>query len=362
MLLYIKIIALFLVTGQNKSYHKNSKEPARQTLSSTAPTGIKNNLEEKKHSNSVDTSLLPVWPTIGNAASNSNRLTDLNASFLAKKGSDILINAINLPGHSRSIVTMDMEHLSYIHAKAEAALLLLKQAEEIQKKTERKLSAVGVSLGITLLGSLFIIIMLSLRQRAKFMNFKLNLARNIHDETNPALLYAKALARSHNKGDSAEKTVLEQHIDHIMFLIRSLSHDLKSDKPHILSDLVSHTEQLLLKLNTDNTFQSNIIKQLRYKQFISYYQFSQLKAVLNECITNTIKHAIFNTIEVDFRQKNNQLTIRYRDDGKGWDATVKSNGIGIDNIKERIHKLNGSLELNNQYPNGYCFCLTIPLR
>lgn len=368
MLLYIKIIALFLATGPKDSYYSNLPGPATPVSGHIATAGTKNSLEDKEDSDGAYTTSQLILPTENEP---STRKTGsfyqylskkLNASFLVKKSPGILINAINLPHQSRAVVMMDMDHLSYIHAKAEATQLLLTQAKALQKETEKKLSAVGLSLGITLLGSLLIILILTQRQRTKFLNFKLNLARNIHDETNPALLYAKALARSHNKGDSGDKTVLELHIDHTMSLIRSLAHDLKSDKPHILSDLVSHTEQLLLKLNTDNTFQSKISKQLRYKQFISYYQFSQLKAILNECITNTIKHASFTTIAIDFRQKYNQLIISYRDDGEGWDTTVKSNGSGIDNIKERVHQLNGSLELNNQYPNGYCLYITVALR
>ncbi|MGN7787085.1 sensor histidine kinase [Niabella sp. 22666] len=368
MLLYIKIIALFLATGPKDSYYSDLPGPLTPVSSHIAKAATKNSLKDKEDSDGAYTTSQLILPTENTP---SNHQTEsfyrylskkLSASFLVNKSPGILINAINLPEQSRAIIMMDMDHLLYLHAKAEATQLLLTQAKEIQKKTEEKLSAVGLSLGITVLGSLLIILILGRRQRAKFLNFKLNLARNIHDETNPALLYAKALARSHNKGDTGEKTMLEQHIDHTMSLIRSLAHDLKSDKQHNLSDLVSYTEQLLLKLNTDNTFQSKISKQLRYKQFISYYQFSQLKAILNECITNTIKHASFTTIAIDFRQKYNQLIISYRDDGEGWDATVKSNGLGIDNIKERIHQLNGSLELNNQYPNGYCFYISILLR
>lgn len=335
MFLYIKIAILFFITGPNNSYYKKNGAPATLVLNNAVQAGTQNSLKKKEDSDHVDTCLSLASPAIQKPVSSYT---------------------------TPSIVMTERNHLLYIHAKAEATQLLLTRAKEIQKKMERKLGVAGILLGISIPGSLFIILLINRRQRAKFRNFKLNLARNIHDETNPALLYAKALVRSYNKGNTKEKTILEQHIDHTMSLIRSLTHDLKSDKPHTLSDLVSHTEQLLLKLNTDNTFQFRIGKQLHSKRFISHYQFSELKAVLNECITNTIKHAVFNTIRIDFRQTNNQLTISYQDDGKGWDAAIKNNGIGIENIKERAYQLNGSLELHNQYPNGYCLYITIPLR
>lgn len=404
MLLYTKIIILLLLTGLKDSYVKNHNSPVKLVLNNTVQDCKKQDFRKKGLLNSIYTlvqSGLLQHVTYYNSAAtaghnylqpdDSNRMETLlhhlkdvktyknlpennafhyykylshklNPSFLFKKSTDMLADVINAPHISRSVANMDIKDLIYTQATAEAMLQLLTQTKELQKKTEQKLSVASISLVILALVSLFIILMLRHRQQARFLNFKLNLARNIHDETNPALLYAKALARSHKESDTGEKTVLEKHIDHTMSLIRALAQDLKSNKQHNLSDLVAHTEQLLLKLNTENTFRFQISKQLHYKRFVSYYQFSELKAILNECITNTIKHAVFTTIEVDFRQKHNQLIIRYRDNGAGWDATVKGNGIGIDNIKERVEKLNGSLELNNQYPNGYCFFITIPLR
>ncbi len=83
------------------------------------------------------------------------------------------------------------------------------------------------------------------------------------------------------------------------------------------------------------------------------YQFSQLTSVLNECISNTIKHASFNKINATFTSSGNKLTITYNDNGKGWEAQQAATGIGVRNMEERIGQMNGEWKINNDYPKGY---------
>ncbi|MDE1193366.1 MAG: hypothetical protein PW786_14665 [Arachidicoccus sp.] len=177
------------------------------------------------------------------------------------------------------------------------------------------------------------------------------MARNIHDETGPALLYAKTLAKSSRNG--FEKSELEQHIEHTMEKIRSLSHELKSNKQYTLNNLVKDLEITLKKLNYGDAFSYTIYKNIDEKHFLSHYQYSQLKAILNECITNTIRHAIFDKISIALVCKNNKLIVSYEDNGKGWQEDKSNIGIGMKNMEERISQLNGDWILHNNYPNGY---------
>lgn len=279
-----------------------------------------------------------------------------------KESADTLNKAIRTLDSSRSIIVQDVDDLLYAQAEAEEKQLLLDEAEVKQKEAERKLMLAAVILGVLLLAGIFIIRFLRHRQQAKFLKFKFNLARNIHDEANPALLYARALARSQSIGIEGQKGELEKHIDHTMALIRSLSHDLRSDKQYTIFSLVESVEQLLQKLNADSGFTFIIDKPSDNKRFISHYQYAELKAILNECITNTIKHAEFNRIEIGFVQHNNRLTIVYKDNGRGWDAGKKVEGIGIKNIEERSKNLNGDFVIQNQYPNGYFIQVSVLLR
>ncbi|MBZ4192618.1 sensor histidine kinase [Niabella beijingensis] len=280
---------------------------------------------------------------------------------LFKQSADTLVKAIRILDSSRSLLAQDVDNILYAQAEAEEKQFLLKEAAARQKATERKLILTGVALGLLFLVGIFVIRFVRHRQQARFLKFKMNLARNIHDEASPALLYAKALVRSWSN-NSSKKDELEKQIDHTMMLIRSLSHDLRSDKQYIIANLIDDVEQLLQKLNPDNSFAYSIGKSLNEKRLISHYQYTELKAILNECITNTIKYAEFSKIEVNFEQNNNRFSITYKDNGEGWDGDKKSEGMGLKNIEERINGLNGDYKIQNQHPNGYSIQLSILLR
>ena len=279
-----------------------------------------------------------------------------------KESADTLNKAIETLDSSRTLVVQDIDNIQYAQAEAEDKQLLLEDAQIKQKKTEQKLLLVGVISSVLLLAGILIIRIIRYRQQKRFLTFKHNLARNIHDEANPALLYAKALVRTQTKGTDKQKNELEKHIDHTMTLIRSLSHDLRSDKQYTISSLMESVEQLLQKLSVDDSFKYIIHKSANSKRFISHYQYSELKSILNECITNTIKHAEFNKIEVAFTNQHNKLTITYQDNGKGWDTSKEMEGMGIKNIEERSKELNGDFTIQNQYPNGYFVQISILLR
>lgn len=280
-----------------------------------------------------------------------------------KESADLYEKAMNTLDSSRTVLVRDIDDMMYARAESEERQLLLAEATARNKKAEMRLFAAAAVIALLLIAGCFIILYIRRRQKNKLLEFKMNMARNIHDETNPALLYAKALIKASRSGEDMNKVnaELDSHIGHTMALIRSLSHDLKSDKQYVVSDLVANTRQTLEKLNTGNEFIFDIRAGNDKKRFISHYQYSQLTSVLNECITNTIKHASFNKINLTFANSNNRLTITYNDDGRGWEAQTGS-GIGMRNIEERIAQLNGEWKIDNNYPNGYRIHISCRLR
>lgn len=281
-----------------------------------------------------------------------------------KESADTYEKAMTALDTTRSILVKDIDDMMYARAKTEEQQLLLADAAARNKRAERRL-VVAITLIVFLLitGGL-IINYIRRRQKNKLIAFKLNMARNIHDETNPALLYARALIRTSKSGANSVQinNQLDNHIQHTMELIRSLSHDLKSDRQYVLQDLVVRTEQTLEKLNTDNNMVIDIRANIDRKRFISHYQFSQLMSVLNECITNTIKHASFNKVNVIFSHAGKNLAITYKDDGPGWETHQTDTGIGILNMEERVRQMNGEWSIDNDYPNGYSINISVQLR
>ncbi len=157
------------------------------------------------------------------------------------------------------------------------------------------------------------------RQKYTADMVKYQLAVNrIDDKTSPALLYAIALAKTIRIKNNTEKDDLERHPEYSMELLRILSHDhLESDEQHAVSELNSVTDNGLYMLSSTLKFHFIFQEKSDRNQFISNYQFIRLKSILQECISNSIKHAQFEYINISFPQSGNKLTTRYNDNGKG---------------------------------------------
>jgi two-component system NarL family sensor kinase len=79
-----------------------------------------------------------------------------------------------------------------------------------------------------------------------------------------------------------------------------------------------------------------------------------LYRIVQELVTNTMKHAAAKTAIVQLTKENGQLSITIEDDGKGFDAHIlkQSKGIGWTNIQHRIEFLKGKLDVNSEPGKG----------
>jgi signal transduction histidine kinase len=79
-----------------------------------------------------------------------------------------------------------------------------------------------------------------------------------------------------------------------------------------------------------------------------------LYRIVQELVTNTLKHAAAKTAIVQITKTNNLLTVTVEDDGKGFDihSLAQSRGIGWSNIQNRVEFLKGKLDVNAQPGKG----------
>ncbi len=85
--------------------------------------------------------------------------------------------------------------------------------------------------------------------------------------------------------------------------------------------------------------------------------------IIQELINNTLKHAHAKKINLEVTEVNKEyLSIIYSDDGIGMDSKPKATeGIGLTNIRTRIDKLNGTLDLETTKQKGTTFIIEIPI-
>ena len=89
-----------------------------------------------------------------------------------------------------------------------------------------------------------------------------------------------------------------------------------------------------------------------------------LYRVVQECLTNVIRHAHASAVEVSVdgpAPPHGGLSVRVRDDGVGMSAGAgKRAGLGLVGLRERVEALGGSLEVAERAPHGVEIRAQIP--
>lgn len=82
--------------------------------------------------------------------------------------------------------------------------------------------------------------------------------------------------------------------------------------------------------------------------------------VIQESITNAIRHGAAKEIEISMIEDDNRLNINIKDDGRGC-AHIKE-GYGLGGIIERIKALNGTVQFSSSAGKGFNTQITIPYK
>ncbi|MGL2962522.1 tetratricopeptide repeat protein [Flavobacterium sp. RSB2_4_14] len=145
--------------------------------------------------------------------------------------------------------------------------------------------------------------------------------------------------------------------------IREISHDLNREKQVLINNFVSIVHNLLeeqrasyqanLKYTIDNHVNwdkvNNAIK-------INMYR------ILQEGLQNINKYANASNISVEIKGDKENLYLKIKDDGIGFDVNKKSKGIGMQNMISRTHDCQGIIDINSKKDNGTQIVITIPLQ
>jgi len=94
------------------------------------------------------------------------------------------------------------------------------------------------------------------------------------------------------------------------------------------------------------------IRQLPNDTALSLYR------VLEELLTNTIKHAHAQKVFISFLVRDGNLLISYRDDGKGIDPP-RPTGMGTHNIQKRLALLNASYTITSSAGQGFLINISL---
>jgi signal transduction histidine kinase len=191
-------------------------------------------------------------------------------------------------------------------------------------------------------------------------------ARELHDEVLQELLAVKLLlSRGQQQEDpqaleEAVKDAIQRLSDHVE-VVRSMITDLR---PAALDRLgvVAAVEALAVRLQRQSGLQIILTTQPEGEEpRLDADLEAAVYRLIQEGITNAIKHANASRVEVHLSFQERAVSLRVTDDGDGFDVDNADRGFGLLGMRERVQLLGGELDIASAPGSGTSVMATLPV-
>lgn len=185
------------------------------------------------------------------------------------------------------------------------------------------------------------------------------LARDLHDSVNQ-MLFSIGITSHAAKGLNDEEKVsdafnsIENTSKHAMNEMKALIWQLKPIglENGIINAIQNYAELLGIELDIDIAGFYNVEDEVE----ISLYR------VLQEGLNNIRKHADSSRADISIISESDHLKVRISDKGAGFeDDNGSQNSYGLENMRERVRKFGGVLDIESRKGFGTTITVTIPI-
>jgi len=193
------------------------------------------------------------------------------------------------------------------------------------------------------------------------------IAADLHDRLGTLLstvrLHFNSLEEVLNQDADAQQSYefAMQLLDKSVGEVRAVSHNLSKG---VLTQfgLIAAVENMRDAINSAGKIQMqvmnyDVVSRLDPDSEINLFR------VIQELITNVIRHAQTNEVIVQFSGGNTNLSVMVEDHGIGFDPkNVKSDGIGMTNLRKRISDINGEMTIESIIGQGTTIVIDVPYK
>lgn len=190
-----------------------------------------------------------------------------------------------------------------------------------------------------------------------------HLAQELHDEFGQSLTAIKVMSvmTQRRSGDLAEiGQTIANSCDHLMTVLRGMMQQLH---PLMLSELG-------LRATLEDTVNRWRERQPELDLLIACDEDAdrlpskmaiQLFRVIQECLTNVLRHAGARQVRINLGIDGNRLCLTVEDDGRGCELDQIQHGFGLRGMQERIRSLGGELQVESAPNAGMRITAWVPL-
>lgn len=185
------------------------------------------------------------------------------------------------------------------------------------------------------------------------------IAQELHDSIGGNLAGIKLQLSSLTQGAQKYKTISNQ-IDETYQLVRNISHTLipKKFRQNAFTELIEgYIKSISGASELKIGFHPHPEKEINETE--EKVQMELFK-IIQELMTNTLKHADATQVDIHLNRIDNELSLLFEDNGKGFHSSGTTTGIGFENIKNRVAELSGELNVDSTVDRGTVISITIP--
>lgn len=194
------------------------------------------------------------------------------------------------------------------------------------------------------------------------------ISKELHDSVTNKLYGARMQLGILN--DSDAKEIKEKRLTYVDLLqdieqeIRTISHDLQSDIIDAQFSYISLLSNLIqLQNEIGETFYSiEVDHKINWDKIDSLVKINIFR-IVQESVLNVTKHAIASKclITISYDREKDVLILNICDNGKGFDQNDNPDGIGLNNIKERVKTIKAEIEINSEVNIGTTITVEIKI-
>jgi signal transduction histidine kinase len=189
------------------------------------------------------------------------------------------------------------------------------------------------------------------------------IGKELHDNVNQILTTTKlyldlARTKPELKDELIKKSIY--NINDVINEIRNLSRSLMDPTINDLGigesimGLVENIN-LLNQIHVTFNFDDNLETVLNKNQKLTIFR------IIQEAINNVLRHAEAKKVVINLHRKDDKVELLIDDDGKGFTPDMVKKGIGLNNIKNRISLINGSVDLKSEPDKGCQLIINFPI-
>jgi signal transduction histidine kinase len=196
-------------------------------------------------------------------------------------------------------------------------------------------------------------------------------ARELHDETLQELGGLRVLLSAARRSTDPERLdeALGQALDLVTGGIANLRALIADLRPAALDDIgtgaalsglverVRATSGLPIELTVDLSFEAGRVASRHVSELEE-----AIYRIVQEALTNAVKHANAQRVWIEVREANASVTIVVGDDGQGFDPGVAATGFGLVGMRERTMLAQGTLEVRSADGTGTVLEVSLPVR